>query len=344
MLVATTRQPTADKGVLFTGERGSTLSFTNVVVSIPPTREAGSVQWPRSVPGDPAHDFVTTAVEPLKDGQLRPWFKQHETKSRRVLIFVHGFNTPFDASVFRFAQIVHDANANVAPVLFSWPSRGSLLDYNYDRESANFSRSDLARVIETAANSPDVSDVIVMAHSMGSWVAMEALRQIALQRGRISPKVSDVILASPDLDIDVFRKQLLEIGPKRPHFTIFVSTNDRALRISRLISGSVTRVGAVDLSDEQYLAQLKNASGITVLDLSDLRNGDRLNHSQFATSPEVVQLLGSQLIDGSGVSRSDMDGSGQLAATAVGTGQVLGSAAGAVLSAPIRIFEGTGRY
>lgn len=344
MLVATTREASPNQGVLFNGERGSSLSYANVVVSIPPDRKPGTVQWPRQVPGDPAHDFVTTAVEPLKFDQIRPWFRQHETKSRRVLIFVHGFNTPFDASVFRFAQIAHDADANVAPVLFSWPSRGNLLDYNYDRESANFSRSDLAKVIEAASNSPDVSDVIIMAHSMGSWVAMEALRQITFQRGRISPKVSNVILASPDLDIDVFRKQVLEIGPKRPHFTIFVSTNDRALRISRLISGSVTRVGAVDLNNDQYMSQLKNAAGITVIDLSELQDGDRLNHSQFATSPEVVQLLGSQLLDGSGVDRVDMDGSGQLAATAVGTGQVLGSAAGAVLSAPVRIFQANGRY
>ena len=149
------------------------------MVSIPPDRKAGTVQWPRQVPGDPAHDFVTTAVDPLKFDQIRPWFRRHESQSRRVLIFVHGFNTPFDASVFRFAQIVHDSGADVAPVLFSWPSRGNLLDYNYDRESANFSRSELAKVIEAAAASPDVSDVTIMAHSMGGWVAMEALAAIS---------------------------------------------------------------------------------------------------------------------------------------------------------------------
>jgi len=336
MLVATTRAVDETGQGFFNGERGSSLSLANVVVSIPPSHRKGTIELPNRAPGDPERHFVTTAVEAIEPSKAVGWFKSHESRSRRVLIFVHGFNSPFDASVFRFAQVVHDSDADVAPVLFSWPSRGSLLDYNYDRESASFSRGDLARVIEAAVASPAVSDITIMAHSMGSWVAVEALRDMALKRGRISPKVSNVILASPDLDIDVFRKQLSEIGPKRPHFTIFVSANDRALRVSRLISGRVTRVGAVDLSQEKYLSQLEAAPGITVLDLSALQNGDRLNHSQFATSPEVVQLLGEGLIEGGQLGSSQIDGGDQVAATAVGAGQIVGS----VLSAPILIFEG----
>jgi len=166
---------------------------------------------------------------------LQPWFRAHSVKGRRVVIFVHGFNTRFDDSVFRFAQIIHDSRADVAPILFSWPSRGSIFDYNFDRESTNFSRSDLVYVIRQAVRSRDVSEITIMAHSMGCWLAVEALRDISLQIGEISPKITAVILASPDLDIDVFRKQMTEIGPTRPQFTIFVSANDRALRLSRLI-------------------------------------------------------------------------------------------------------------
>lgn len=343
LLVATTRAPTDKSGVFFTGERGPELTLTNVVVSIPPNRQPGTIQWPTRVPGDPERSFVTTEVNSVSRQDLKPWFKQHAVKGRRVLIFVHGFNTKFDESVFRFAQIVHDSHANVAPVLFSWPSRGSLFDYVYDRESTNYSRSELAYVIQQAVKSPDVSEITIMAHSMGSWPAVEALRDISMQKGGISPKVTDLVLASPDLDIDVFRKQLIDIGPKRPHITIFVSANDRALRVSRILSGSVTRVGAVDLTQAQYQQQLKQATGITVLDLSELRDGDSLNHSQFATSPEVVRLLGTRLMEGQPISESDIGSPGYLAATAAGTGQTIGSVAGAALTAPIRIFESASR-
>ncbi|BCP51716.1 lipoprotein [Kaistia sp. 32K] len=343
LLVATTRARSDAPGVYFNGERGSDLSLNNIVVSIPEQRQVGSIQWPSRVPGDPARDFVTTKVTTMQPSEAKDWFKRTSGKKRRVLIFVHGFNTQYADSIFRFAQIVHDTDANVAPILFSWPSRGNIFDYNYDRESANYSRSELATVIRAAATSPAVSDVTIMAHSMGGWLAVEALRQIALQDGRVPAKVSNLILASPDLDIDVFRKQVLEMGPKRPHITLFVSTSDRALRLSRLLSGRMTRLGAVDITREPYLSQMETATGITILDLTALQNGDRLNHSKFATSPEVVQLMGDRLIQGQSVTDSSLAGTNSLGSTTLGAGQVIGSAAGAVLTAPILIFESAAR-
>ena len=338
MLVATSRQADPTPGVLFNGERGRGLSLAEITVSIPNRRAVGTVNWPRSVPGDPARDFVATSVEPLPKNAIGSWFGSLKDRPRPVLIFVHGFNTPFDASVFRFAQIMHDSGEKAAPVLFSWPSRGRLLDYAYDRESANFSRSDLAFVIRAAARSPAVSEVTVMAHSMGGWLAVEALRQIALEDGRIPAKVDNLILASPDLDVDVFRRQVYEMGQHRPHMTIFVSANDRALRASRLIAGGVTRVGAIDLTREPYLSALEKATGVTIIDLTQLNNGDRLNHSKFATSPEIVQLLGGRIAAGQLISDADAPGA-KLGTSAQEAGQAIGSVAGVVLSAPVLVFD-----
>ena len=59
---------------------------------------------------------------------------------RQVLVFIHGFNNRFEDAVFRFAQVVHDFDAPVVPVLFTWPSRGSVLAYGYDRESTLLSQ------------------------------------------------------------------------------------------------------------------------------------------------------------------------------------------------------------
>lgn len=331
MLVATTRAPSESPAILFSGERGNTLSFANIVVSIPPNREPGSIQWPSRVPGDPAREFVVTEVEPLTRQQVLPWFQRLPGSKRRVLVFVHGFNTPFDASVFRFAQFIHDSNSNLAPVLFSWPSRGQLTGYVYDRESTNFSRSDLAYVLAAAARSPHVDEVVVLAHSMGAWLTVEALRQLALQDGRISPKISNVILASPDLDIDVFERQVQEMGPKRPNMTIFVSRNDHALSLSRAIAGDVQRVGAVDLSDPSYAARLEQAKGITVLDLTALQGGDALNHTKFATQPDMVRLIGDRLVAGQDISEGVKGPAGAVDA--------VGGAVGAVITAPVQVFR-----
>ena len=142
MLVATTRAPVADPpGVMFGGERAIGLAFADIAISIPPdaARKIGEVQWPSSPPGDPAKEFVTLRADRMDQKEARANFddRLRKTPGRHVLIFVHGYNTRFEEAVYRFAQITHDAGAEIVPVLFTWPSRGRAMAYFYDRESAN---------------------------------------------------------------------------------------------------------------------------------------------------------------------------------------------------------------
>lgn len=332
MLTATTRAPSDEPGVLFSGDRGARVSYKNLVVSLPPGRETGTIQLPRATPGNPATDFVVTASKPMTWNELPGWFRKAGGPTRRAFIFVHGFNTPFDRAVFRFAQLAHDSGANAAPILFSWPSRGRLLDYRLDLDNASYSRSDLASLLTAVARSPAVDEVVILAHSMGGWLAVEALKQVALQQGGVPKKISNLILASPDLDIGVFRRQVEDMGKRYPRITLFVSQTDRALQLSQFLARGATRLGAVDLTREQYQAQLGHLRGITVIDISALRAGDRINHDTYASSPEIVRLIGGRLIEGQVITDSDVSGS----AAAV---ESLGSAAGLLISAPIRVFN-----
>lgn len=344
VLVATTRKESDKPGVLFSGERGREPETTEIKVSIPPDskREIGQVQWPKRLPADPSKDFATVAVDQLTVPQARQWLKNSLPKSRRVLVFVHGFNNRYEDAVYRFAQIVHDSGADVAPILFTWPSRGSIFAYNYDKESTNYSRDALETMLRRIAQEPGVGEVTVMAHSMGSWLTVEALRQMAIRDGRVSPKIQNVILASPDLDVDVFGQQLAEIGEKRPKFTLFVSRDDRALALSKRISGNVDRLGQIDPTQEPYRSELEK-EGITVLDLTALQGGDQLNHGKFAESPYVVKLLGNRLIAGQTVTDSSIGLGESIGALAVGTAQTVGGAASVAVSAPIAIFDPTTR-
>lgn len=341
LIAATTRAPALDKAVLFTGERGSGLMIDAVTLSIPPdaNREIGQVQWPKRLPADPQKEFTTVAVEPItSEKQGEAWLKTHVPKSRRVLVFVHGFNNLYEEAVYRFAQIVHDSKADVVPVVFTWPSRGSIFDYNYDKESTNYSRDALEDLLTQIARNPAVGEVTVMAHSMGTWLAVEALRQMAIRHGRVDPKISNVILAAPDLDVDVFGQQFQSFAGKAPHFTLFVSRDDRALTISKHISGNVDRLGHIDPTMEPYRSQLEMA-GISVLDLTKLKSGDALNHGKFAESPDVVRLIGERLIAGQAVTDSSVGLGESLGAVAIGAGTTVGQAASTVISAPISIFD-----
>jgi len=341
LLVATTRAPSRVPGVLFSGERGSDIELREIVVSIPPDgkRKVGQVQWPSKLPADPEKDFATVSVESLDAARAgRVWLDRNLPKSRRVLVFVHGFNNRYEDAVYRFAQIVHDSKTDAAPVIFTWPSRASIFDYSYDKESTNYSRDALEELLRAVVAKPEVGEVTVMAHSMGTWLAVETLRQMAIRDGRVPKKIQQVILASPDLDVDVFGQQLRAIGEPRPHFTLFVSRDDRALTLSRRISGNVDRLGQINPAEEPYRSMLEK-QGITVLDLTALKSGDRLNHGKFAESPEVVRLIGNRLIDGQTVTDSEVGLGERLGAVALGTAQTVGSAASIVVSTPIAVFD-----
>ena len=297
MLVATTRAPSTDPKVRFSGERGDTLNIENVVVSIPSDayRKAGEVQLPpQSGKPDPQKSFVVTKVDRMDEKGAEAWFKRSSGPKRRVLFFVHGFNNNYSEAVLRFAQITHDIRVDAAPVLFTWPSRASALDYVYDRESATFSRSGLTEALEKAIESPDTAEVTILAHSLGTWLTMEALRELALKHHRVSPKIKDVILASPDIDVDVFKRQVMDLGPVHPHITIYTSLKDKALALSTFLAGDIARIGGTDLNPYRPILEKHN---ISFIDATDAKQEDPFGHNAFAESSEMLRTLTNRLSD-----------------------------------------------
>jgi esterase/lipase superfamily enzyme len=294
ILVATTRERDSRPGTFFNGERSTGLNFASITVSIPPRHTAGNIEWPSSPPGSPQTDFVTREGGML-DGEteflkgLNQHLRARPRGQRKVLLFVHGYNTLFAEGLYRFAQVVHDSHAPAVPVYFSWASRGSTLDYVYDNNSATLARDGLERTLRLLAES-DADQINILAHSMGNWVTVEAFRQIKIS-GRLPPasKVGTIVLAAPDIDIDVFKSQMQRIGtPKKP-FLIIISQDDRALGLSRLIAGEKERIGAS--KDEAELTKL----GAIVVDLTDVKASDSTNHSKFAQiaeiAPELIPVL-----------------------------------------------------
>ncbi|MBB4170762.1 MULTISPECIES: alpha/beta hydrolase [unclassified Rhizobium] len=335
MLVATTRKPSDDPGSLFSGDRGTAISLNSIDISIPPdrNRKIGEVQWPSRMPPNPQKEFAVTDVAKVQsEGKALDWYRRNRNKRHQVIIFVHGFNNTYADAVFRFAQIVHDSGTDAAPILFTWPSRGRVFDYLYDKESANYSRRALEDLILQAVKSPDVDDVTILAHSMGGWLAAEALRGVAMREKSIPVKVKNVVLASPDIDIDVFRRQFMEMGPKRPHFAILTSTRDKALEVSGWLSGGVNRVGGSDL--RPYAPLLKEL-GVSVIDTSAIATNDPLGHNTFADSPEIVRLLGQRLA-GQSLEGGTTNVADQIGMTAA---DFAGSAARVAVAAPVAVIS-----
>jgi esterase/lipase superfamily enzyme len=276
VLAVTNRQrSTTDAGEMFNGERAEDVSYASITVSIPPdsSREIGQAQWPESLPGDPQRNFVTVSADYLdkKTFSAAVSVAAKQAGRSKVLVFVHGFNNRFDDAVYRFAQVVHDSKAEGIPVLFTWPSRGEMRlgAYGYDRESANYSRDALEQLLDTLAANPNVKEVNILAHSMGNWVALEALRGKAIGGGKIGNKIRNVFLVAPDVDVDVFRTQIGRMGVSRPRFALFVSQDDKALGLSQIIWGGMPRLGDINPDQEPYRNILEEEQ-ITVFDLTKL--------------------------------------------------------------------------
>ena len=298
LFVASTRAR-SDKPYTFTFGRSDIVNYQHIELSIPPSHNSGTIEFPRRTPADPATEIAARINKSLSQRDFADGISAAAQRGDgEVTVFVHGFNTNYEEAVFRLAQIASDAGTQGAVVLFAWPSRGKVLDYLTDRESATYSRDRLELVLHDIARQPGVKRINVLAHSMGAFLTMETLRQAKFKGdGEFSGKLNAVVLASPDIDLDVFRSQLDAIGKRQRPTVILISGDDQALAFSRLLSGDVDRVGLVDASSPEAKAEIENR-GLTVIDLTDVRADDSTNHAKFASMPMTVKYIGMLIGDG----------------------------------------------
>lgn len=344
IFVATTRARDTSTGTYFSGERTESTSgidFARADISVPPNHKSGTVEWPKQFPGDPEKHFVTRHAGYLdneaafRDG-LKSALAGKKADERDILVFVHGFNTLFAEGAYRMAQIVEDMNFKGVPVLFTWASRGRVVDYVYDRDSATAARDALEETLQIASKS-GARRIHLLAHSMGNWVTIEALRQSEIAgHGDFGGHLGQVILASPDVDVDVFKTQMKRLGiPKKP-FTMLISKDDRALSVSSRIAGGKARVGGY--ANDQEIANL----GVTVIDLTLVESDDNLHHGKFAQAPEIVQLIGTQLSKGDNLTVKQSDFATKVNRFGTNLGGLVGATADIVITAPVMVLSAPG--
>jgi esterase/lipase superfamily enzyme len=217
-----------------------------------------------------------------------------------ILLFVHGYNTTFTDAVLRLGQFVEDSGFDGVPVLFSWASASKLTDYVYDLNSALSARSALIEGSDVLIKS-NARSINLVAHSMGNFLSVEAMKQARIQnRFDSSGKVKNIILASPDIDVDVFAEQMSVFEPSERKFYVLISEDDKALSFSRFLARGINRVGDADV--EQL-----DALGVTVIDLTQVDDTSSTNHTKFADSPEVVRIIGGEVLKGDSLHTAPTD-------------------------------------
>jgi esterase/lipase superfamily enzyme len=279
LLVATTRRATAARP-WFGSERGRGLTFAEARLTAPDRSLTGRVA--SMVTGD----WGLAAVDKVQSGEGAASAFVSAALGRDVLLYVHGYRESFETAAVSTAQLSSGIGFRGASALFTWPSGSGTFDYGYDRESAMWSRDGLEDLLKALAESQSGGRVHVVAHSMGTMLTLETLRMLRAAGGEIAmARIGAVVLAAPDVDLDLFIRGVERLGPDARKITIISSTNDRALAVSSRIAGGV-RAGA---AERESLARLEKL-GVRIADATEY-GGGLINHDLFLTNAEVQQVV-----------------------------------------------------
>jgi esterase/lipase superfamily enzyme len=274
LLVATTRKSLGTREPFFGTDRGS-LTFAEVQLAPPGRGIAGRVS---SVVGG---DWAVLGVDRRTSSDAARALAEAAT-GRDVLLYVHGYNETFESAVRSAAQLSHSLEFQGRTAVFTWPSGGKLFDYAYDRESALWSRDGFVQTLKALVGNPTVGRIHIVAHSMGTFLTLEGLRELR-ESAEVYARIGSVVFASPDIDIDAFEQTVSKLGPLARRMTLIIDPGDRALAISARIAGGVARAGAADRSRLEAL-------GVRVADTSG-RGWSMLRHDLFLSDSEVTQVV-----------------------------------------------------
>lgn len=271
--VATNRRlqsPDAPLESIFNNERTETLSFGSFDAEIEPTLGLGmllnATDW-----------FQNEEIRLRRPQQLeREAFvsslrnKVSDSPYKAVLVVVHGFREEFQSALRKTAFLGHVLDINAPIVLFDWPGNQGSTPAGYRRAHAvaGESGAELARLLELLVADVQPERLWVFANSMGAEVvtnAFDALYQQAAWADA-ETEIEEVVLTAPDVGADDFDARFRpRIEALAKNLTVYVSSNDRALMMSRIVNRGERRAGESTLSPD-LLAEAERILDLTQSD------------------------------------------------------------------------------
>jgi esterase/lipase superfamily enzyme len=266
-------------------------------VSIPKDHQIGQLESPSilslEVNEDPEKHVVLMSVKQEEPDTFYEQLRQRvaESQQREAFVFVHGYNVTFENAARRTAQMAHDLKFDGAPIFYSWPSQGGLLQYTVDETNVVWTVPHLKDFLLAVAKKTDARRVHLIAHSMGNRALTAALAQLATEsKDGQTPLFHEVLLTAPDIDADIFRRDIVPaIIKTASRVTLYASSHDAALEASKQVHG-YPRAGE---SGDNIIV----IPGIDTIDVSAV-DTSLVGHSYYGDSDTVLvdmaQLLHEQ--------------------------------------------------
>jgi esterase/lipase superfamily enzyme len=284
---ATDRAPAApaDAEPYFTGDRGH-LSYGVAHVSVPDDHQLGAIEQPkwwklqfRNTPEEfvlvlgVEHEDRTTFV-----GRARACLAKAGLPE--VLIFVHGYNVSFASSLRRAAQIAYDLQFGGLMMLYSWPSEGATLRYPVDKANAIWSLPRFREFLSLVLSQLGAQRVNAVAHSMGNEVLLNGVAGFDVSALPCdSASLHEIVLAAPDVDAGQFRDLAREFRSRARRYTLYASSNDKAL----LISQGVQKYPRAGQSGDGLIL----VDGVETIDATELDTG-LIGHSYIGDHTSIL--------------------------------------------------------
>jgi esterase/lipase superfamily enzyme len=155
--------------------------------------------------------------------------------SGQVLVYIHGFNNTVDDAITLTIDVAGKMRFPGSVAVFSWPSMGTFLPWDYTRDVGIAARSvgalvDLLKALDGAQS---VSKVHVLAHSLGNDVLVKALLKYAASSKEGERKLGEVVFCAPDVDRGEFISAFGRIRGLVRGATLWGSNSDFALKLAQ---------------------------------------------------------------------------------------------------------------
>ncbi|TGL17377.1 alpha/beta hydrolase [Leptospira bourretii] len=199
---------------------------------------------------------------------------------KKVLIFLHGYNTSFNDAALKTAQLTHDLQFEGTSIFYSWPSRAEKLGYPADENESRNSQHNLIEFLSRIYSNNRFTDIYIIAHSLGTRLISEIIYSDTKKIPNFKTKTKILVLAAPDIDPVYFRNSVApSFAALKSSITIYANKNDKALSLSEQFHDS-NRVGSISPSDNIYpYIETIDATGT---------GEDFLDHSYFSDSYKLL--------------------------------------------------------
>ena len=234
-------------------------------------------------------------------------------RNGRVLLYVHGYRETLQTTARDTVQIGAMSNFDGPIIHYSWPSQGNLLSYAVDETNMYWDERNFRNFLTKLARAEWVKEIVIVSHSLGARLVTPAVEYVDRTSSNAdSSNISNIILASPDVDREDFERDIAEevLAARRVNndrrVTVYASLSDRALAVSRAVHG-YPRLGspycfspfeakdlkAKGLPQRCFATKTKYQTepaktGFTIIDTTDVSGGGA-GHSDYLRSLAVCK-------------------------------------------------------